>query len=133
MRCLSACTGEVYPITWCLFTVYPIINGNRHAIPTLNRNITTGCRIPRYVFTAANTPFMWSMKIGQSSWSFCSKGALSVKSNKTGKKHTTQETMRAVTGVFRFELINSVMPVRAPIPRILDAKMTKNICKNVKL
>ena len=72
-------------------------------------------------------------KIGQISCNFWSNGTLSVKSNKTGKKHTTHEVIRAVTGVFNLALINSVIIVIATIPNILHTTEIKNICKKVKL
>ena len=91
-----------------------------------------GCRIPIYVFTEANTPFIWSRKIGQSSCSFCRDGTLSEKSKNTGKKHTAHDDASAVTGVRILALHNKVVIVIAAIPRIFRVMETINICKKVK-
>ena len=101
--------------------------------PALKIIIISGWLIPKYVFIEENTPFAWSIKIGQISCIFCKAGMVSLKSNKTGKKHTTHEIIKAVTGEPILALKNNVIVVRAAIPKIFNITEIVNICKKVKL
>ena len=71
--------------------------------------------------------------MGQSSCIFCKAGILSLKSNKTGKKHIAHEMIKAVTGEPISALKNNVIVVRAIIPKTFNITEIKNICKKLKL